>query len=206
MDHARLELARQRVPDLRSAGLQHLARLELESGQPVGIGQRPGDLPFGWQLSGGWEREDASQLDQRFDGKYARADITVPISPTVALLGGVGYEDVEIGQRDPVVDANGVPVLDANGRYVTDKSGPRILAYDVDGLIWDAGVLWRPSKRTALEAHVGRRYGSTSYYGSFAYAPNSRMSLNVSVYDHVTGFGGMLTRPVCHAATARSGG
>src|SRR5690606_12976733 len=61
------------------------------------IGQRPGNLPFGWQLSGGYEREDASQLDQRFEGKYARADITVPISPTVALLGGVGYEDIEIG-------------------------------------------------------------------------------------------------------------
>src|SRR3546814_5771934 len=41
------------------------------------VGARPGDLPFGWQLSGGWEREDASQLDQRYDGKYVRADVTV---------------------------------------------------------------------------------------------------------------------------------
>ena len=54
------------------------------------LGARPGDLPFGWQVSGGYEREDASQLDQRYEGKYARADVTVPISPTVALLGGVG--------------------------------------------------------------------------------------------------------------------
>ena len=55
-------------------------------------------------MSGGYEREDASQLDQRFEGKYARADVTVPIGPTFALLGGVGYEDIEIGQRDPVLD------------------------------------------------------------------------------------------------------
>ena len=50
--------------------------------------------------------------------------------------------------------------------------------------------MWRPSRRTALEAHVGRRYGSTTYYGSFAWAPNARSSVNVSVYDNITGFGG----------------
>ncbi|WP_283420270.1 hypothetical protein [Sphingopyxis sp. Geo48] len=153
------------------------------------IGQRPGDLPFGWQLSGGWEREDASQLDQRFDGKYARADITVPISPTVALLGGVGYEDVEIGQRDPVVDANGVPVLDANGRYVTDTSSPRQLSFDVDGLIWDAGVMWQPSRRTSLTARVGRRYGDTVYTGGFAYRPDHATLVQVGVYDGLSSFG-----------------
>jgi hypothetical protein len=81
-----------------------------------------------------------------------------------------------------------------NGRFRTDKSQPRKLAYDVDGLIWDAGVMWRPSKRTALEAHVGRRYASTSVYGTFAYAPNARSALNVAVYDNVAGFGGEVRR------------
>ena len=51
-------------------------------------------------------------------------------------------------------------------------------------------MIWRPSRRTSLEAHVGRRYDSTTYYGSFAYAPSARSSINVSVYDNVTGFGG----------------
>jgi hypothetical protein len=59
----------------------------------------------------------------------------------------------------------------------------------VSGLTWDAGVMWRPSRRTSLSAFVGRRYDSTTYYGSFAYAPNARSSLNVSVYDGVSGFG-----------------
>jgi hypothetical protein len=151
------------------------------------IGARPGDLPFGWQVSGGYEREDASQLDQRFEGKYARADVTMPIGPTVALLGGVGYED--IGQRDPVLDANGVPVRDANGRFVTDKSTPRQLSFDTDGLIWDAGVMWQPSRRTSLTARVGRRYGDTIYTGSFAYRADHATTVQVGVYNGLSSLG-----------------
>jgi hypothetical protein len=153
------------------------------------VGARPGDLPFGWQVSGGYEREDASQLDQRYEGKYARADVTVPIGPTVALLGGVGYEDIEIGQRNPVVDANGVPVRDASGRFITDKSTPRQLSFDTDGLIWDAGVMWQPSRRTSLTARVGRRYGDTIYTGSFTYRADHATSIQVGVYDGLSSFG-----------------
>ncbi len=153
------------------------------------VGARPGDLPFGWQLSGGYEREDASQLDQRFEGKYARADVTMPIGPTVALLGGVGYEDIEIGQRNPVVDAGGVPVRDANGRFVTDKSTPRQLSFDTDGLIWDAGVMWQPSRRTSATARVGRRYGDTIYTGSFSYRADHATTIQVGVYDGLSSLG-----------------
>ena len=153
------------------------------------VGARPGDLPFGWQVSGGYEREDASQLDQRYEGKFARADVTVPIGPTVALLGGVGYEDIEIGQRNPVVDANGVPVRDASGRFITDKSTPRQLSFDTDGLIWDAGVMWQPSRRTSLTARVGRRYGDTIYTGSFSYRADHATSIQVGVYDGLSSLG-----------------
>ena len=153
------------------------------------VGARPGELPFGWQLSGGYEREDASQLDQRFEGKYARADVTVPVGPTVALLGGVGYEDIEIGQRNPVVDSNGVPVRDADGRFVTDTSTPRQLSFDTDGLIWDAGVMWQPSRRTSLTARVGRRYGDTIYTGSFAYRADHATTIQVGVYDGLSSLG-----------------
>jgi hypothetical protein len=157
------------------------------------VGQRPGDLPFGWQVSGGWEREDASQLDQRFDGKYARADLTVPVSHTLALLGGVGYEDIEISQREPLRDATGLPLRDAGGRFVTDPASPRQLSFDIDGLIWDAGVMWQPSRRTALTAKVGRRYGDTIVTGSFAYRPNHAMLVQVGVYDGISSFGRSLS-------------
>ena len=156
------------------------------------VGQQPGDLPFGWSVSGGYNREDASQLDQRFEEKYVRADVTVPVSPTVALVGGVGYEDIEISERDAVRDVNGDPVRGPDGRFITDETSPRLLSYNEDGLIWDVGVLWQPSRRTSLEARIGRRYDSTTYYGSFNYQPSSRTSINISAYDAVAGFGSRL--------------
>lgn len=161
----------------------------------VRVGTRPNDgLPVGVGVGGGWYREDVSNLDQRVENRYVRADVTVPLGPSFAVVGGIGYEDVEVSSRDALRDTLGDPVIGPDGRYVTDPASPRILAYDVSGLIWDAGVIWRPSRRTSLEAHVGRRYGSTTYYGTLSYAPNSRTSFNVGVYDNVSGFGGMVTR------------
>ena len=160
----------------------------------VHAGLQPGTvLPIGVGVGAGWNREDVSNFDQRIDDKHVRGDVTLPLGPDLALVGGVGYEAVKVSHRDALRDiVTNAPIIGTDGRYVVDKTQPRQIAYESEGLIWDAGVLWRPSKRTALEAHVGRRYGSTSYHGSFAYAPNERTSLNISVYDNVTGFGGML--------------
>lgn len=156
-------------------------------------GVRPNVVaPVGAGVGGGWNEQNISNLDQRIRDRYVRADLTVPLSPWVALAGGVGYEDVEVSSRDALRDAAGNPVIGPDGRFVTDESAPRRIAYETDGLIWDVGVMWRPSRRTSLEAYVGRRYGSTTYHGTFAYAPDSRSSLNVAVYDNLTGFGGIL--------------
>lgn len=158
----------------------------------IHIGTRPGTvLPVGIGAGANYYREDISNLDQRIDDFNARLDVTVPVSRDLALAGGVGYENVKISNRDALVDVNGLPVISGN-RFVTDKSTPRQIAYHAEGLIWDAGVIWRPSRRTQLEAHVARRYGTMSYYGSFSYAPNERSAFNVSVYDSIAGFGGRL--------------
>ncbi|WP_340587544.1 preprotein translocase subunit YajC [Erythrobacter alti] len=149
-------------------------------------------LPVGVGVGAGWNRQDVSNLDQRVDDRHVRADVTVPVSPNVALIGGVGYEDVEVSSRDAVRDVNGDPVIGSDGRLVTDDSAPRQIAYETDGIIWDVGVMWRPSRRTSLTASIGRRYGSMTYYGSLSYAPSSRSSLNVSVYDNINSFGGQL--------------
>ena len=194
---------------------------------PVGPGQTPIDLydegtvhnallhfgtkggtvlPIGLGLGGGWKREDVSNLDQRVDDKHVRADVLLPVGSDLALVGGVGYEKVQVSQRDAVIDTlTGLPLLSGNGRYVTDQTQPRQIAYESEGLIWDAGVMWRPSKRTALEAHVGKRYGSTTYFGSFAYAPNTRTTLNVSVYDGISGFGGRLNQALADLPTQFDG-
>jgi hypothetical protein len=156
----------------------------------LSAGIKPGDvLPVGLSASAGYNQEDISNLDQRVREFRAGGQVTVPVGMDVSLIGGVGYQDVKVSSRDAVRNAAGLPVIGTDGRYVTDKSSPRRIAYDVSGLTWDAGVMWRPSRRTSLSAFVGRRYDSTTYYGSFAYAPNARSSLNVSVYDGVSGFG-----------------
>ena len=156
------------------------------------IGMQPGAVPIGWSIGTGYEREDAGQLDSRFESKYVRGDITIPVSQTLALVGGIGYEDIEVSERDAVRDVNGDPVLDADGRFVTDNTSPRLVAYQEDGLIWDAGVMWRPSRRTSLSASVGQRYGSETYTGSFTYQPSDDFAVNVSAYDTVSGFGNAL--------------
>lgn len=165
-------------------------------------GVRPGAvLPVGVGVGAGFYQEDISNLDQRVQDRWVRGDVTVPVSPTVAFVGGVGYEDVQVSHRDVLRDGAGNPVIGTDGRYVTDKSVPRRIAYETDGLIWDVGVMWRPSRRTSLEAHVGRRYGSTSYYGTLSYQPNSRSSLNVVVYDSISGFGGQVNNALAALPT-----
>lgn len=161
----------------------------------LSAGIAPGTvLPVGITASGSFYQEDISNLDQRVRDMRAGVQVTYPVSMELALIGAVGYEDVSVSSRDAVRDANGDPMLGPDGRYTTDKSRPRQLAYETDGLTWDAGVMWRPSRRTALSAFVGRRYDSMTYYGSFSYNPNARSSLTVSVFDNVSGFGGQVSR------------
>lgn len=159
----------------------------------IRAGTRAGEvLPIGVAVTAGGFQEDIANLDQRVRDLYVRGDVTVPLSPTLALVGGAGYENVEVSSRDALRDANGNPVIGSNGRFVTDPASPRILAFDVDGLLWDVGVMWRPSSRTSLEARVGERYDSTTFYGTFTYTPSQRSAFALSVYDGVTGFGGLL--------------
>lgn len=165
-------------------------------------GTRPGyPLPVGLAATAGFYQEDISNLDQRVRDAFVRADVTVPVSETLAVVGGVGYEDVEVSHRDALRDANGVPLRGPDGRFLTDSASPRILAFDVDGLLWDVGVLWRPSSRTSLAASVGRRYDSTTYYFAFGYRPSVRSSLNINAYDGVSGFGGRINTTLADLST-----
>lgn len=145
----------------------------------------------GLVASAGYSREDASQLDQRFEDAWGRVDATVPLTRTLAAVGGVGYEKIDISQRSPVLDTDGTPLI-RSGRYVTDKGSPRALIYQFDDIIWDAGVLWRPSHRTALQARVGERYGSWTYQGSFSWQGRDS-SFGLVVFDGIDSFGRMVT-------------
>lgn len=146
-------------------------------------------LPVGVTVSGSYTREDAGQLDQRFEGKFVRGDVVLPVARTLALTAGAGYDKIEVSERDALRDAAGSAVVDGDGRFVTDQASPRRIAYDFDGMFWDAGVIWRPGRRTFLEARVGRRYGSMSYTGSASYQIGPGSGVQIGVYDTVQTFG-----------------
>ncbi|MEI9852529.1 MAG: hypothetical protein WDN24_18555 [Sphingomonas sp.] len=83
-------------------------------------------------------------------------------------------------------------MVDGAGRQVTDPNSAPRLVYDFDGIFWDAGVIWRPSRRTFLEARVGQRYDSMSYTGSLSYQIGPGSGIQIGVYDSIESFGRQL--------------
>jgi hypothetical protein len=159
------------------------------------IGMRPRELglPFGWAVKGGYIRDDIHRLDSLYEGKFVRGDLTVPLSPTLAAVGGAGYEWNDIKQRPLLTDAAGNAVLDDRRRLQADKSQPRQLLYDQDGLLWDVGVLWQPSQRLSLELRGGRRYGEWAVTGNLQWKPSRYSTVQVVAYNDITSFGRQLT-------------
>ncbi|HEX8447318.1 MAG TPA: hypothetical protein VF649_11985 [Sphingomonas sp.] len=153
------------------------------------VGMDPGQLPFGWNVSGSYVREDARPLDQRFENGFVRGQVVVPVAPTLALTAGVGYEDIQISQQAVQRTAAGLPVIDSRGRYVADRAAPRQIGYDFEGLFYDAGVIWRPGRRTTLTATVGKRYGQFAATGSFVHQFDSRSGITIGVYNGIDSFG-----------------
>jgi hypothetical protein len=167
------------------------------------VGTKSGTLlPVGVTASASYTREDAGQLDQRFEGKFGRGDVVLPVGRGFAVEGGVGYEKIAISQRDPLLDGTGAPVLDGAGRQQTNPASPRRLAYDFEGIFWDAGVIWRPSRRTFLEARVGKRYGSMSYTGSLSYQIGPGSGIQIGVYDSIDSFGRQLNGSLASLPTS----
>jgi hypothetical protein len=158
------------------------------------IGQRPGvTLPFGWTVSGGFVRDEVQFLDARYTGKFGRVDIEQPVSPTLALLAGAGYQADTAGQAALLTDANGNAILTSNRHLQADHSKPRVLSYDQSGLVWDVGVLWRPSSRTYLKIRGGQRYGQTVVTGEFNHQLTPTATIQVVAYDDITSFGRQLS-------------
>ena len=159
-------------------------------------------LPVGVNVAAAYERDTAGQLNQKYDSKVVRGDLVLPVAPTLAVTAGAGYEKITVSQKDPLLDASGAPVVDGKGRFKTDPASPQRIAYQTDGLIYDAGVIWRPSPRTTLTARAGRRYGGTTYTGSFSYAASRSLGVQVGVYDSVDTFGRQLRNGLSNLPTS----
>ncbi|MCT8003461.1 hypothetical protein NZL82_16415 [Sphingomonas sanguinis] len=163
---------------------------------------RPGTVaPVGLSFNAAYDRDDAGQLAQRYEGWFVRGDVLKPISPYVALTAGAGYERIQTSQRDAERDAAGQPLLDARGRFVTDPDSPRRIAYRTQGVYYDAGVIWRPNRRTSVEGHVGERYGSLSVTGLARYQASRDVMVQASVYDGIQTFGRQLRNGLSNLPT-----
>lgn len=181
--------------DLYDSSTSHLAQ--------VRAGVKAGTiLPVGLSVAGAWQREEGSQLEQKYDGKFGRADAVLPVGRGLAVVGGVGYEKIEITQKDALRDGSGNIVRDGAGRFVTDPASPPRIAYEVEGIFWDAGVIYKPSARFMLEARVGRRYDSMSYTGSLQWQISRRSGLQIGVYDSVQSFGRQLASDLAALPTS----
>jgi hypothetical protein len=156
------------------------------------VGMAPGELPFGWTVGAGYVREDMNRLDSNFEAEYVRGDVVVPVSPTLAVTAGIGYDRMQGSQQDFLRDAAGLPVLTPGGNLIPDPSRPRLKTVDQNDVMWDAGFIWRPSPRTELQARGGWRYGGTSFTASLEHRINSHSALHASVYDGVSSFGRLL--------------
>ena len=168
----------------------------------LAAGVRPGQWGWiGFNIIGGYYNEQESNLNQDLNSEYARGEVIVPVTGDLAIVAGGGYEKVLVTSHDAIRDGAGNPVLDPNGRYITDWASPIYTALHKDDAIWDAGIEWRPSRRTNLEAHVGHRYGQLSEYGSFTYMPSPRQNLSIVVYDNLGGFGGDLNNTLSNLSS-----
>lgn len=152
-------------------------------------GMAPGRLPFGWTIGAGYDREDADFLNQRFTGAYVRGDVVVPVSPTFALTGGVGYERIRQSQQDFQRGSDGRPLVDLRGQLLADRTRPRLRALDIDGIIYDGGFIWTPTRRTELQLRAGHRYGGTTVTGSLRHQINEYSSVSAQLYDGISSFG-----------------
>jgi len=157
----------------------------------LSLGMDPGDLPFGWKLSSDYRHENTTNLAQHFRAINAIGEIKIPLAGApVALVASAGYERTRTSEREALIDPlTGLPVLGKGGRFVVDPASPRVLTYDMEGLIADAGIIWRPSRRTRLEARAGRRYGGLSATALVEMRPSERTGLTFVLSDRIESFG-----------------
>ena len=142
------------------------------------VGMAPGILPFGWSLSGSWAREDQSSLSQYITSRTLRGEIVLPLLPNLAVTAGVDQGWNRVGQKS-VGGANPVP--------------PKLL-YEWDGRGWDAGLYWRPSARTSVQARYGRRHGSDLVLIDATWQASQHSYVSAQVYDQEQSFGLLVTR------------
>ncbi|MEM9232622.1 MAG: hypothetical protein AAGA69_00105 [Pseudomonadota bacterium] len=96
-----------------------------------------------------------TELSARADGAYA-------ISQAVQLTASVGYDDITLNFDD------------------ADEAAEQREEDDLNGVYWNVGVKYTPSRRADLEISAGQRYGGPSVEGRLRLRPTERITFNAS--------------------------
>lgn len=104
----------------------------------------------------------------RFSGE---TELTYDLGRSLALTGGVGYDDVTISEFIG---------QDADGDDSRDS--------ELSGVFWSVGATYAPTQRSNFALSVGERFGGTQILGRVTYRPTPRLSVTGSAQrDLVTG-------------------
>jgi hypothetical protein len=147
-----------------------------------------------WSLNAQGTHEDVDQLNQEYRGYSAGGELRYRISRKLELIGSGGYEDIE-NTQDSILfdDATGLPDLDEDGHFQIDPDMPRRTAYDFNGVYWNAGFRYTPSRRTSFEFRAGERYGSANFFLDFNHRSRSGLSVRANFQQTLNSFSRLLT-------------
>ncbi len=147
-----------------------------------------------WALSGSATHEDLDQLDQKYRSYRGLLDVGVRVTRSLQIVGSAGYEDIENTQDSILFGIDGLPVLDAGGNLQIDPAMPRRTAFAIDGMTWDAGFRWAPSRRTLLEVRGGRRFGDTVFSLNMGHMTRGGTQFTANWQETLNSFSRLLTQ------------
>jgi hypothetical protein len=130
----------------------------------------PGFLPFGWTIGAGWAREDVDRLDQDYEARFVRGDVILPGVADLRRHCRRRLREYRIQPAGYPARFGRTPVVTPGGRLIADPSGRACsltTRAESSGMLASSGVR---SRRTELQARVGRRYGDMTYTGSFRHS------------------------------------
>lgn len=145
---------------------------------------------FGWNLRGTYRADDREDLNEELRMYTGVFDVSYSLNRKFALLGSVGYEDIEDEQDNILIDPQtGFPVLDEDGRLQVDPAEPRRKVIDRSGMIWDVGFRLTPSRRTEVMVRGGRQYGGTVINGHITYQIREGVNFSLRYSETLNTFG-----------------
>jgi hypothetical protein len=161
---------------------------------------------FRWNASVNYEAENIrDNVQERYRSRTANLGLEYPINRYLSLLGSAGYEKT----TSTILETNVTPARDPlTGQDIpgTVRSltiGPnRIENFATDGLVWDAGFRFSPTRRTDITVRGGRRFGDTTFNVTGLKKIGKKSEVSFSYGDSLDSLGRLLTRQLGDITTS----